>query len=197
MPGETGRRSACRSHKNPPHRRSPLRRMAIPASPGWFHVFTHLHTHTEYSLLDGMSRIPALMDRVLELGQQAIAITDHGAMYGVIEFYNEARKRGIKPILGVEAYIAPGDRASRDPREKNAYYHLGLLARNRQGYSNLVALTSKAHLEGYYYKPRMDRELLAEYGKGIIALSGCPSGEVFRALLEERFDDAKATLGFY
>jgi DNA polymerase III subunit alpha len=160
-------------------------------------VFAHLHTHTEYSLLDGMSRIPALMDRVLALGQNAIAITDHGGMYGVIEFYQEARKRGIKPILGVEAYVAPGSRHSRDSREKNAYFHLGLLARNAAGYRNLVALTSKAHLEGFYYKPRMDRELLAEYGKGLIALSGCPSGEVFKALLDDRIDDAKATLGFY
>ncbi|MGH2585235.1 MAG: DNA polymerase III subunit alpha, partial [Dehalococcoidia bacterium] len=160
-------------------------------------MFVHLHTHTEYSLLDGMSRIPALMDRVLDLGQPAVAITDHGGMYGVIEFYQEARKRGIKPILGVEAYVAPGQRSSRDPKEKNAYFHLGLLSRNAGGYRNLVALTSKAHLEGFYYKPRMDRELLAEYGKGLIALSGCPSGEVFKALLEDRIDDAKATLGFY
>jgi DNA polymerase-3 subunit alpha len=160
-------------------------------------MFAHLHTHTEYSLLDGMSRIPALMDRVLDLGQSAIAITDHGGMYGVIEFYQEARKRGIKPILGVEAYVAPGNRQSRDPREKNAYFHLGLLARHADGYRNLVALTSKAHLEGFYYKPRMDREILATYGKGLIALSGCPSGEVFKALLEDRFDDAKRTLGFY
>jgi DNA polymerase-3 subunit alpha len=144
-----------------------------------------------------MSRIPALMDRVLELGQSAIAITDHGGMYGVIEFYQEARKRGIKPILGVEAYVAPGSRQSRDPREKNAYYHLGLLARHADGYRNLVSLTSKAHLEGFYYKPRMDREILAEYGKGLIALTGCPSGEVFKALLGDRIDDAKATLGFY
>jgi DNA polymerase-3 subunit alpha len=160
-------------------------------------LFAHLHTHTEYSLLDGLSKIPALMDRVLDLGQQAVAITDHGGMYGVIEFYKEAKKRGIKPILGVEAYVAPGDRRSRDAREKNAYHHLTLLARDREGYRNLVALTSLAHLEGYYYKPRMDREILARYGKGLIALSGCPSGEVFKALMEDRDSDARATLGFY
>ena len=160
-------------------------------------MFTHLHTHTEYSLLDGLSRIPQLMERAQALGQQAIAITDHGAMYGVIEFYQEAQKRGIKPIIGVEAYVAPGSRHARDPREKNAYYHLTLLARNREGYRNLIALTTKANLEGYYYKPRMDRELFQQYGKGIIALTGCPSGEVFKALREDRIPDARATLGFY
>ena len=160
-------------------------------------MFAHLHTHTEYSLLDGLSRIPQLMDRVQFLGQNAVAITDHGAMYGVIEFYKEARARGIKPIIGVEAYVAPASRHSRDPREKNAYYHLTLLARNLEGYRNLVALTTRANLEGYYYKPRMDRELFQQYGKGLIALSGCPSGEVFKALLDDRIEDAKATLGFY
>lgn len=160
-------------------------------------MLTNLHTHTEYSLLDGLSRIPGLLDRAQALGQQALAITDHGAMYGVIEFYKEAKKRDIKPIIGVEAYIAPGKRQSRDAREKNAYSHLTLLARDLQGYKNLMALTTRANLEGYYYKPRMDRELLAEYGKGIIALSGCPSGEVFKALLSDNAEQAKETLGFY
>jgi DNA polymerase-3 subunit alpha len=160
-------------------------------------MFTHLHTHTEYSLLDGLARIPQLVERAQALGQQALAITDHGAMYGVIEFYKEARQRGLKPIVGVEAYVAPGSRHSRDPREKNAYHHLTLLARNREGYSNLIKLTSFANLEGYYYKPRVDRELLARYGKGIIALSGCPGGEVFKALYEGRERDAHAALGFY
>ncbi|MCC6472961.1 MAG: DNA polymerase III subunit alpha, partial [Burkholderiales bacterium] len=160
-------------------------------------MFAHLHTHTEFSLLDGMSRIPALMDRVLDLGQPAVAITDHGGMYGVIEFYKEAKKRGIKPILGVEAYLAPGSRFSRDPREKNAYSHFTLLARNAEGYRNLVALTSKAHLEGYYYKPRMDKELLQQHRKGIIALSGCPSGEVFKALMADNEAEARRILGEY
>jgi DNA polymerase III subunit alpha len=160
-------------------------------------VFVHLHTHTEFSMLDGLTRIPALMDRVAALGQPAVAITDHGGMYGVIDFYNQAKKRGIKPILGVEAYLAPGHRTSRDAKEKNAYYHLTLLARNADGYRNLVAMTSKAHLEGFYYKPRMDKDLLHEYGKGVIALSGCPSGEVFKALEAERDDEAARVLGFY
>ena len=154
-------------------------------------MFTHLHLHTEYSLLDGLSRIPKLLDRVGELGQEACAITDHGALYGTIDFYQEARKRGIKPIIGVEAYVAPGDRHSRDPREKSPY-HLTLLARNQQGYHNLLALVTKANLEGYYYKPRMDRELLAQHGRGLIALSGCNSSELHRLLMDGRRDDALA-----
>ena len=152
-------------------------------------MFTHLHLHTEYSLLDGLSRIPQLLDRVQELGQEACAITDHGALYGVLDFYQQARKRGIKPIIGVEAYVAPGDRRARDPQAKSSC-HLTLLAKNRQGYSNLLALVTKANLEGYYYKPRMDRELLEEHGEGIIALSGCNSGELHRLLLDGRRDDA-------
>ncbi|MGB2694390.1 MAG: DNA polymerase III subunit alpha [Dehalococcoidia bacterium] len=152
-------------------------------------MFTHLHLHTEYSLLDGLSRIPQLLDRVGEMGQQACAITDHGALHGAVDFYQEALKRDIKPIIGVEAYVAPGDRRSRDPQEKSPY-HLTLLARNQQGYKNLLALVTKANLEGYYYKPRMDRELLARYGRGIIALSGCNSSEMHRLLMDGRRDDA-------
>ncbi|MEX1253232.1 MAG: DNA polymerase III subunit alpha [Dehalococcoidia bacterium] len=158
-------------------------------------MFTHLHLHTEYSLLDGLSRIPQLLDRAKELGQEACAITDHGALYGAIDFYREARARGIKPIIGVEAYVAPGDRRSRDPQEKSPY-HLTLLARNKQGYNNLLALVTKANLEGYYYKPRMDRELLAQYGRGVIALSGCNSSELHRLLMDGRRDDALALIDF-
>src|SRR3989304_9009904 len=142
-------------------------------------MFTHLHLHTEFSLLDGLSRIPQLLDRVKELGQESCAITDHGALYGAVDFYEEANKRGIKPIIGVEAYVAKGSRKSRDPNEKSAY-HLTLLARNKQGYRNLLALVTKANLEGYYYKPRMDRELLEAHSGGIIALSGCNSSEMHR-----------------
>ncbi|MCH8065544.1 MAG: DNA polymerase III subunit alpha [Chloroflexi bacterium] len=152
-------------------------------------MFTHLHLHTEYSLLDGLSRIPRLLDRAKELGQEACAITDHGALYGVIDFYQEARKRDMRPIIGIEAYTTRGDRRSRDPKDKSPY-HLTLLARNRQGYSNLLQLATKAHLEGHYYKPRMDRELLEQYGEGIIALSGCNSGEMHRLLMDGRRDDA-------
>ncbi|MCH8994297.1 MAG: DNA polymerase III subunit alpha [Chloroflexi bacterium] len=154
-------------------------------------MFTHLHLHTEYSLLDGLSRIPQLLDRVAELGQEACAITDHGALYGVIDFYQEARSRGIKPIIGVEAYIAQGDRTSRDPKDKSQY-HLTLLARNQKGYRNLLTLVTKANLEGFYYKPRMDRELLERHGEGIIALSGCNSSELHRLLMDGRRDDALA-----
>src|SRR3990172_2821702 len=154
-------------------------------------MFTHLHLHTEYSLLDGISRIPQLLDRVRELGQEACAITDHGALYGAIDFYREARSRDLKPIIGVEAYVAQGQRRSRDPKEKSSY-HLTLLARNQQGYRNLLALVTRANQEGYYYKPRMDRELLEQHGAGLIALSGCHSSEIHRLLMGGRRDDALA-----
>jgi DNA polymerase-3 subunit alpha len=159
-------------------------------------MFTHLHLHTEFSLLDGLSRIPQLMDRVQDLGQQAVGITDHGVMYGVLQFYREARQRGIKPILGMEAYVAHGSRHTRDPREKSPY-HLTLLAQNNQGYRNLVALSTRAHLEGYYYKPRLDRALLEEYSEGLIVLSGCPSSEIHRALQDGREDDAREAIGWF
>ena len=158
-------------------------------------MFTHLHLHTEYSLLDGLSRIPQLLDRVGELGQETCAITDHGALYGATNFYREARARGIRPIIGVEAYVAPGDRRSREPQEKSPY-HLTLLARNKEGYRNLLALVTKANLEGYYYKPRVDRELLAQHGAGLIALSGCKSGELHRLLMDGRRDDALALVNW-
>ena len=159
-------------------------------------MFTHLHLHTEYSLLDGLTRIPALMDRIQEMGQPAVAMTDHGAMYGAIDFYREAQKRGIKPIIGVEGYVAPGSRQDRPPGD-NQPFHLTMLARNKTGYRNLMKLVTMSHLEGYYYRPRMDREILQKYGEGIIVLSGCLSGEVQRALLEGRFEDAKATANWY
>src|SRR3990170_6812262 len=159
-------------------------------------MFTHLHLHTEYSLLDGLTRIPPLMERLRELGQEAAAITDHGNLHGAIEFYREARARGIKPIIGVEAYVAPGSRLTRDAADKQPY-HLTLLARNKTGYRNLLKLVTASHLDGYYYRPRMDRELLAQHGEGIIVLSGCPSGEVHRLILEGRLDEAKATASWY
>jgi DNA polymerase III subunit alpha len=159
-------------------------------------MFTHLHLHTEYSLLDGLTRISPLMDRVQELGQEAVAMTDHGALYGAIDFYREARSRGIKPIIGVEAYVAPGSRLSREPGD-NQPYHLTMLARNKTGYNNLLKLVTSSHLEGYYYRPRMDRELMEQHGEGIIVLSGCPSGELHRLILDGRIDDAKATIDWY
>ncbi|HET9200516.1 MAG TPA: DNA polymerase III subunit alpha, partial [Dehalococcoidia bacterium] len=159
-------------------------------------MFTHLHTHTEYSLLDGLSKIPQLLDRAASLGQDALAITDHGAMYGAIQFYKEARARNIKPIIGQELYVAPGDRRSRDQSEKSPF-HLTAVARSNQGYQNLMALSSRAHLEGYYYRPRVDRELLEQYREGVVILSGCPSSEIHRALQESRWSDAVAAAGWY
>jgi DNA polymerase-3 subunit alpha len=159
-------------------------------------MFTHLHTHTEFSLLDGLSRIPSLMDRAKELGQEAIAITDHGVLYGAIQFYKEAKARGIKPIIGIEAYVAQGSRHDRDPQAKQPY-HLTMLARNEAGYRNLLALSTKAHLEGYYYRPRMDRELLEEHREGLIVLSGCATSEVSRHLLDGNFDAAGEVAAYY
>ncbi len=159
-------------------------------------MFTHLHTHTEFSLLDGLSRIPQLMDRAKELGQEAIGLTDHGVLYGAIQFYKEARERGIKPIIGIEAYVAQGSRLDRDPQAKQPY-HLTMLAKNDAGYHNLLALSTKAHLEGYYYRPRMDREILEQHSEGIIVLSGCATSEVSRRLLEGRFDDAVKAARYY
>ena len=158
-------------------------------------MFTHLHLHTEYSLLDGMTRIAPLMERVRELGQQAVALTDHGAMHGAIQFYRAARDAGLKPIIGLEAYVAPGSRHDRDPRDKSPH-HLTLLARNAEGYRNLMRLSTIAHLEGYYYRPRMDRAALEQYGRGIVALSGCPSSEIHRALQDGREDDARAAIAW-
>jgi DNA polymerase III subunit alpha len=159
-------------------------------------MFTHLHTHTEFSLLDGFSRIPQLMDRAKELGQEAIGLTDHGVMYGAIQFYKEARARGIKPILGIEAYVAQNSRHDRTPEAKQPY-HMTLLAKNETGYRNLLALSTKAHLEGYYYKPRMDREILEQHHEGIIALSGCATSEISRHLLDGRFDEAVKASRYY
>ena len=159
-------------------------------------MFTHLHLHTEYSLLDGLARIPQLMERAQELGQEAIALTDHGVLYGVVPFYKEAKARGLKPIIGVEAYVAPGSRRSRESKDRHLY-HITLLARDLAGYRNLLALATKAHLEGYYYRPRVDKELLQEHHQGLIALSGCQCGELPRLLAEGRWDEALAAAQWY
>jgi DNA polymerase-3 subunit alpha len=152
-------------------------------------MFSHLHVHTEFSLLDGLARVPDLMERARELGQESIALTDHGNLYAAIDFYKEARNAGVRPVIGVEAYVAPGSRFSREPRDKHSH-HLTLLCRNMTGYRNLLTLVTKANLEGYYYKPRLDRELLAQHSEGLIALSGCRTGEVQELILAGRYEEA-------
>ena len=154
--------------------------------------FTHLHVHTEYSLLDGSNKIKEYVARVKELGMDSAAITDHGVMYGVIDFYRAAREAGINPILGCEVYVAPGSRFDREVGSgDDRYYHLVLLAENNQGYSNLMKIVSRAFVEGFYYKPRVDLELLEKYHEGIIALSACLAGEVARYLARGMYEDAK------
>jgi DNA polymerase-3 subunit alpha len=159
-------------------------------------MFSHLHIHTEFSLLDGMCRIPQLVERAKELGMGSLAITDHGVMYGAIKFYLEAMEAGIKPIIGCEVYVAPSSRFSRNASDKNNY-HLVLLAKSQAGYRNLIQLTAKAHLEGFYYRPRVDKELLEQYHQGLIAFSSCLAGEIPRLVLEGRLDEAKQTALWY
>ena len=154
--------------------------------------FTHLHVHTEYSLLDGASKIPELVHQAKELGMDSIAITDHGVMYGVIDFYRAAKKEGIKPIIGCEVYVAPGSRFDKEAgKNENRYYHLVLLAENDTGYHNLMKIVSRGFTEGYYYKPRVDREVLQEFHEGIIALSACLAGEVATYLRQGFYEEAK------
>ena len=156
--------------------------------------FEHLHVHTEFSLLDGSNKIKEYVSRVKELGMNSAAITDHGVMYGVIDFYREAKKQGINPILGCEVYVAPNSRFDREiTGGDDRYYHLVLLAENEEGYANLTKIVSKGFVEGYYYKPRVDKELLRKYHKGIIALSACLAGEVARFLTKGLYEEAKKT----
>ena len=158
--------------------------------------FTHLHVHTEYSLLDGMCRIPKLIARTKELGMDSLAITDHGAMYGVIDFYVAAKEAGIKPIIGCEVYVAETDCHSRESAHKTPY-HLTLLVKNEKGYRNLLQLVTRSHLEGFYYKPRVDKELLKLHHDGLIALSGCAHGELARLILEGRNDELARAASWY
>lgn len=153
--------------------------------------FTHLHVHTEYSLLDGSSKIKELVKEVKELGMDSIAITDHGVMYGAIDFYKEALKVGIKPIMGCEVYVASGSRFDKSYSKQNTYYHLVLLAENNEGYKNLIKLVSFGFTEGFYYKPRIDLEILKKYSKGIIGLSACMGGAVARSILTHSYEKAK------
>ena len=157
-------------------------------------AFAHLHVHTEYSLLDGSNKITEYVSRIKELGMTAGAITDHGVMYGVIDFYRAAKKEGINPILGCEVYVAPGSRFDREQTKgEDRYYHLVLLAENNQGYSNLMKIVSKGFVDGYYYRPRVDMEVLEQYHEGIIALSACLAGEVQRYLTRGMYEEAKET----
>ena len=157
-------------------------------------AFTHLHVHTEYSLLDGANKIKEYVKRIKELGMTAGAITDHGVMYGVIDFYKEAKAAGINPILGCEVYVAPNSRFDKElTGGEDRYYHLVLLAENNKGYENLVKIVSRGFTEGYYYKPRVDMEILNRYHEGIIALSACLAGEVQRYIVKGLYDEAKKT----
>ncbi len=144
--------------------------------------FVHLHLHTEYSLLDGAVRMKELMKKAVEMKMPAVAITDHGNLFGAIEFYQAATEAGIKPIIGVEAYMAPGSIKDRPNSQRDAAYHFTLLARNEAGYRNLVRLMSSAHLEGMHYKPRIDKEMLAAHAEGLIGMSACLKGEINMAI---------------
>ena len=155
-------------------------------------AFTHLHVHTEYSLLDGSSKIKELAARAKELGMDSMAITDHGVMYGVIDFYKAAKEVGIKPILGCEVYVSPGSRFDRETVSgEDRYYHLVLLAENLTGYQNLIKIVSKGFVDGFYYRPRVDYEILKEYHEGIICLSACLAGEVQRYLERGLYQQGK------
>jgi DNA polymerase-3 subunit alpha len=159
-------------------------------------MFTHLHVHSEFSLLDGMCRIPQLVKRAKELGMNAVALTDHGSMYGAIDFYLAAKEAGIKPIIGCELYVAPNLHTGKTAGEKSSY-HVVLLAKNQTGYRNLMQLTSKAHTEGFYYKPRIDHALMEQYHEGLIALSACMSGEIPARIMQNRMQEARQLAIWY
>lgn len=171
--------------------------VAAAASPFDVSQFVHLHNHTHHSLLDGLTKIPALVQLVKDMGMEAVAVTDHGTMSGTIEFYKSAKAAGIKPIIGIEAYVAARSRHDRDPQKDKGRYHLTILAMNNEGYGNLMRLSSIANLEGMYYKPRMDREILEKYNAGLIVLSGCASGEVGENLRVDNYEEAKRVAMWY
>jgi len=159
--------------------------------------YVHLHNHTHHSVLDGLTKIPDLVNKVKEMGMEAVAVTDHGTMTGTVEFYKTAKSNDIKPIIGMEAYIAARTRFDRDPQKDKARYHLTILASNEQGYKNLMKLSSKANLEGMYYKPRIDHDLLEELNEGLIILSGCASGELGENLRNDNYEEAKRIAAWY
>lgn len=159
--------------------------------------FVHLHNHTHHSLLDGLTKIPDLVNFVKELGMEAVAVTDHGTMSGVIEFYKAALEVGVKPIIGFEAYVAARTRFDRDPTKDRARYHLTIIAMNNQGYQNMMKLSTYANLEGFYYKPRIDKDILKEYNEGLIILSGCAGGEIGENLEANNYEEAKKVAKWY
>ena len=154
-------------------------------------AFTHLHVHTEYSLLDGAARIGDLVSRAKELGMKSLAITDHGAMFGVIDFYKECKKQGIKPIIGCEVYTAARSLSDKEADRDKYQGHLVLLAKDEQGYKNLIKLVSIGYIKGYYYKPRIDKEVLRQHSEGLIALSACLAGNIQHALLSGNYEAGK------
>ena len=159
--------------------------------------FVHLHVHSGYSLLDGSGKIKNILERTKELGMDSIALTDHGVMYGCVDFYKQAKKMGIKPILGCEVYVVPKSMHLKQNDSENKTYHLVLLVKNEIGYQNLMKITSAASIEGFYYKPRVDREFLEKHSEGLIALSACLGGEVQRAIVNNNMDRAKEAALFY
>src|SRR3989344_1537496 len=159
--------------------------------------YVHLHNHTQYSLLDGLTKVPALAERVRQLGMEAVAMTDHGLMSGAIEFYKCSKQVGIKPIIGMEAYVAPRKHTDKDPAHDRQQFHLTMLAMNQRGYQNLMRLSTIANLEGFYYRPRVDHELLERYSEGIIVLSGCMQSEVADALSQDQYEQAKKIIYWY
>ena len=154
--------------------------------------FVQLHLHTEYSLLDGACRIKDIPSKLSAINQDACAITDHGVMYGCVQFYKEMKNNGIKPIIGCEIYVAPGSRFDKGRVDGNAYYHLVLLCKNETGYKNLIKIVSKAYTEGFYTKPRADIELLEKYSEGLIALSGCLGGYIPQMIVNDNYEGAKS-----
>src|SRR5436190_10964293 len=159
--------------------------------------FVHLHLHSEYSLLDGACRIEEMLDRAVELKMPAVAITEHGNMFSSIIFHDQARKRGLNPILGCEVYVAPGDRRTKSGTPGETANHLVLLAENLTGYHNLIKLVSSGYTEGFYYKPRIDREILAQHSSGLIGMSSCLKGEVAEALSHQQYQKAVEAAGAY
>ncbi len=159
--------------------------------------FVHLHVHSEYSLLDGANRIKELPKRIKELGMNSVAITDHGVMYGVVDFYKECKKEGIKPIIGCEVYVAPRSRFDKEPNIDNKYNHLILLAKNNNGYKNLTQLVSLGFVEGYYYKPRIDLEILEKYHEDLICLSACLAGSIPQEILKNNITKAIELVEYY